>query len=68
MLTVALPTLVIWGMDDVALPPALVEGLDDYVAQLTLQTVADATHWILHEKPQLVAKLISDFLHRSTTG
>jgi pimeloyl-ACP methyl ester carboxylesterase len=62
MLRVSLPTLVIWGMKDVALPPALIEGLDRYVEHLTLQTVPDASHWIVHEQPQRVARLISSFL------
>ena len=64
MLTVALPTLVIWGMKDVALPPELIDGLDDYIANLTLRKVADASHWIVHEQPQLVARLLGEFLGR----
>ncbi len=63
MLTVTLPTLVIWALDDIALPPVLIEGLGDYVEHLTIQTVADATHWIVHEKPQLITRFISVFLH-----
>lgn len=62
MLTVKLPTLVIWALDDSALPPVLIEGLDQYVERLTIQTVPDATHWIVHEKPQLVAQLLQQFL------
>jgi len=62
MLTVKLPTLVIWGLGDIALPPILLDGLGDYVDPLTIKTVADATHWIVHEQPLLVAQLISDFL------
>jgi pimeloyl-ACP methyl ester carboxylesterase len=62
MLTVSLPTLVIWALDDIALPPVLIEGLDAYVAHLTIQTVPDASHWIVHEKPQLIAQLVQSFL------
>ena len=40
MLTVDMPTLVLWAMDDVALPPELIEGLEEYVPQLTLEKVA----------------------------
>ncbi|WP_296448222.1 alpha/beta fold hydrolase [Rhodoferax sp. UBA5149] len=65
MLTVKLPTLVIWALDDIALPPVLIEGLDKYVEHLTLHTVPDATHWIVHEKPQLVAQYIASFLRPS---
>ena len=62
MLTVKLPTLVIWGLGDKALPPALLDGLGDYVDRLTVNTVADATHWIVHEQPVRVAQLIAEFL------
>ena len=62
MLTVTLPTLVIWGMEDAALPPALVDGLEDYVPHLRLHKVAGATHWILHEQPTLIQSYLSDFL------
>lgn len=62
MLTISLPTLVIWAMDDIALPPALLDGLADYVDDLTVRTVADASHWIVHEQPQHVTELIASFL------
>jgi epoxide hydrolase 4 len=62
MLTVALPTQVMWGMQDIALPSALLDGLDDYVAQLQVHRVADASHWIIHEQPALVAQLLAGFL------
>ncbi|MES2425279.1 MAG: alpha/beta hydrolase [Pseudomonadota bacterium] len=64
MLTVDLPTLVIWGLGDIALPRGLLDGLEDYVPQMTLKTVADATHWIVHEQPERVATLIGDFLNQ----
>lgn len=62
MLTVSLPTLVVWGMDDVALPPELIDGLDAYVPHLTLHKVPGASHWIIHEQPALIQKHLSDFL------
>lgn len=62
MLTVNLPTQVIWAMDDIALLPALLDGLDDYIPQLQLHRVPGATHWIIHEQPALVARLLGDFV------
>lgn len=62
MLTVNLPTLVIWGMEDTALPPGLVEGLDQYVTQLTVERVEGASHWIIHERPQFIAQRLAGFL------
>lgn len=62
MLTVRLPTLVIWAMDDMALPPALLDGLEDYVPNMQLQRVSGASHWIVHELPEQVAAYIQHFL------
>ena len=62
MLTVDIPTLVLWALEDVALPPELVEGLDDFVSQLTLEKVPGATHWIVHERPAFVAQRLERFL------
>jgi epoxide hydrolase 4 len=63
LLTVDLPTLVIWAMNDVALPPELIDGLDDYIPKLTLKKVHNSTHWIIHEQPQLVIGYLQDFLN-----
>lgn len=62
MLTVSVPTLVLWGLGDTALPPELIAGLDAYIPQLTLQTVPEATHWIVHEQPQRVIAALQNFL------
>jgi epoxide hydrolase 4 len=64
MLTVKVPTLVIWAMDDVALLPGLVDGLDEYVPDLQLERVPGATHWIVHERPQFVAEKLGAFFRR----
>ena len=62
MLTITQPTLVLWGLGDTALPPELIEGLGDYIPQLTLETVPEATHWIVHEQPQRVIASLQRFL------
>ena len=64
LLEVLLPTLVIWGMKDTALPPALLDGLSDYVPDMQLQCVEDASHWIVHEQPALVTAYLQKFLAR----
>ena len=53
--TVRVPTLVIWGEADAALPPSLLDGLEAFVPQLRLVRVPGATHWIVHERPALIA-------------
>ena len=62
--TVRVPTLVVWGEADVALPPALLDGLDAFVPDLRIVRVPGATHWIVHERPALVASEIERFLAR----
>jgi epoxide hydrolase 4 len=62
MLTVAVPTLVLWGMKDVALLPSLLDGLDEYVADLTVEKIDDASHWLVHEQPRLAADRLARFL------
>jgi pimeloyl-ACP methyl ester carboxylesterase len=58
MVTVRVPTLVVWAEADVALPPALLDGLQAYVPDMRLVRVPGATHWIIHERPALVAQEI----------
>ena len=62
LLDVNLRTLVIWAMDDIALPPALLDGLGDYVPHMELKPVEGATHWIVHEQPELVIRYLQEFL------
>lgn len=62
MLTITIPTFVLWAMRDEALLPSLVDGLEEYVPKLTLERVPDATHWIIHEQPHLVADRLAKFL------
>ena len=60
------PTLVIWGQQDHALLPCLTEGLEDYIADLTLVPLPQASHWVVHEEPQRVVQEISAFLARGS--
>lgn len=64
MLTVGVPTQVLWAMDDIALPPELVDGLDGYIADLELVKIEGASHWIVHERPADVAAHLERFLSR----
>jgi pimeloyl-ACP methyl ester carboxylesterase len=64
LLTVRLPTLVLWAMDDIALPPALIDGLDAYVPNMQLQKIPGASHWVVHEQPALVARALQAFFSR----
>ena len=65
MLDILVPTLVLWGMQDIALPPGLIDGLEDYIPDLTLQRVSDGSHWLVHEQPTLVAQSLLAFLQKT---
>lgn len=65
MVTVHVPTWVIWGENDVALPPTLLDGLSDYVRLLKVTRVPGASHWIVHEQPELVEREIERALSSS---
>lgn len=62
MLTVTVPTLVLWAMDDPALLPGLLDGLPDWIPQLQVQEVEQASHWVVHEHPERVAMELRRFL------
>ncbi len=62
---VYVPTLVIWGEKDKAILLSNLYGLEQYVPQLTIKRIPDATHWVIHEKPDLVNRYITEFLQLS---
>lgn len=62
MFTIRVPTLVIWGELDQALLVGNLDGLEQYVDDLTIKRIPDATHWIIHEQPEVVNSLIREFI------
>ncbi len=61
-LHVPMPHLLLWGQNDTALLPECYAALEDHCANLTIRTLADADHWLLHQKPAEVAHQIRRFL------
>ena len=59
---VRVPTLVLWGERDTALLTGCLDGLEQCVPDLKLVRVPDASHWIVHEKPNLVCSEIERFI------
>ena len=56
------PTLVIWGEKDTALLTGCIDGIEQYVPNVTVKRVPDASHWIVREKPELVNKYMREFI------
>ena len=60
--TIDTPTLMVWGEQDTALGKELTEGTDQYVANLTLRYLPDASHWVQQDQPEIVNAMLSAFL------
>ena len=63
MFEVKVPTLVIWGELDQALLIGNLDGMQDYVEDITIKRVPDATHWVVHEQPEVINSLIRHFIN-----
>jgi pimeloyl-ACP methyl ester carboxylesterase len=61
----AIPTLVIWGMDDLALPPENLAGLDAIIPDLTIAQVPGCGHFVPWEAPAAVNAAMDSFLIRT---
>jgi pimeloyl-ACP methyl ester carboxylesterase len=64
VLNVHVPTRVLWGDADEALRPGLLHGLNEWVPDLQVRHVPDASHWIVHERPALVIETIAAALEQ----
>lgn len=58
-----LPTLVIHGMKDVAVLPSVLEGLSEYVSDLKIIRAENASHWVIHDAPDLIVKTFMNFFN-----
>jgi pimeloyl-ACP methyl ester carboxylesterase len=57
------PTLVIWAEDDFALGMELTRGMDGlFEAPPRIEYVPDTSHWVMEERPEVVNRLLLEFL------
>jgi len=61
-LSVRVPTLVVWGMQDTSLLPGCAEGLERWVPEVEVKKVPDGSHWIVYEKPRFISETIRGWL------
>jgi epoxide hydrolase 4 len=57
-----IPTLMIWGENDVALGKELTYGTERYLRNLTIKYIPNCSHWVQQEQPQLVNQYMREFL------
>lgn len=60
--TILAPTLLIWGIYDIALDIALTHGLEPWVPHLCIERISQSGHWVQQEQPDHVNQLILTFL------
>jgi pimeloyl-ACP methyl ester carboxylesterase len=56
------PTMVIWGMLDRHLGSELAEPAPEWVPNLRMERIPQATHWVQHDAPERVNELLIDFM------
>ena len=61
---VTVPTLMIWGEQDIALDIALTRGYAPLVDDFTLVTLPEASHWVQQDAPDAVNVAMTDWLAR----
>jgi pimeloyl-ACP methyl ester carboxylesterase len=59
---VAAPTLLIWGEKDPHLTVRLTEGLEEWVPDLRVERLPEASHWVAADEPERVSRLLVGFL------
>lgn len=64
----SLPTLMIWGENDIALGKELTYNTEEYVPALTLHYIPNCSHWVQQEQPERVNRYMRDFLNRPHKG
>lgn len=64
LVTLDLPTQVLWGRHDPFQKPAYAERLQAAIPGAELTWIDQAAHWIMEEKPAEVAAVVQDFLAR----
>ena len=65
---VEVPTLVIWGAQDVALDARMAAPSAARCADGRLEMLDDATHWVQHDAPATVNRLLLDHLGEGASG
>ena len=61
-LIVRVPTLIIWGEQDPYLLSGNLNGIEEFVPQLTLKRIPEGSHWVIHERSDLVNAHIRNFI------
>ncbi|MEM9500867.1 MAG: alpha/beta hydrolase [Pseudomonadota bacterium] len=59
---VKVPTLIVWGEQDLAIDIHCIDGTEDYVPDLTVRRLPDASHWVQQDAPEEVNAILKHWL------
>ena len=59
---VDVPTLMVWGEEDVALNIRCTEGTEDWVSDFTLKRMPGVSHWVQQDAPEEVNAILGEWL------
>ena len=59
---IEVPTLMIWGVEDIALAVETTYGTEEHVRDLTLRYLPNVSHWVQQEAPEIVNAMLSAWL------
>jgi pimeloyl-ACP methyl ester carboxylesterase len=62
---VRVPTLVLWGEQDLAIDIHVLDGMEDYVSDLTVRRFPEASHWVQQDVPDKVNAALGAWLERA---
>lgn len=62
---VEVPTLMVWGDQDVALSVHGTEGTEQWVPDFTLHRLANASHWVQQDAPEEVNAILQQWLPKA---
>jgi len=62
---VEVPTLIVWGEEDVAIHIKCTEGTEDWVSDLTLERLPGVSHWVQQDAPEKVNSVLQQWLPRA---
>lgn len=61
---VHVPTLMVWGEEDVAIDIRCTDGTEQWVPQLELHRLPGVSHWVQQDAPEAVNAILADWLDR----
>ena len=60
--SIDIPTLIIWGDDDLFLESSMADTHEEFVTDLTVKHIPNCSHWVQQDVPDKVNEYIKEFL------